>query len=217
MSDLAFPLPPTTLPILGETPRYPVGRIFCVGRNYADHAREMGADPAREPPFFFMKPANAAWTGQSMPFPADTDNLHHEIELVVALGENARVFGYAVGVDLTKRDRQNAAKEAGHPWERAKAFERAAPLSAIQPAAAVANPGDLGLQLSVNGAMKQDSRTRFLVWSIPEILGRLGALWALQPGDIVFTGTPAGVSRLAPGDRVRAEIEAVGALEFTLR
>ncbi|MET0182842.1 MAG: fumarylacetoacetate hydrolase family protein [Caulobacterales bacterium] len=214
MTETIFALPAPAIPILGDTRAFPVGRIFCVGRNYAAHAREMGSDPNREPPFFFMKPAAAATLSQTVPYPADTKDLHHEAELVLAIGKDKSILGYAVGVDLTKRDRQNEAKAASQPWERSKAFPFSAPISPIR--TGIAAPADARITLSVNGAAKQDSRTSHMIWNIPEICARVDQLWGLHPGDLIFTGTPEGVGPLQVGDQVRVEIETVGVLAFSL-
>jgi fumarylpyruvate hydrolase len=213
---LVFPLEPPSLAIADSTQRFPVGRIFCVGRNYAAHAREMGGDPDRTPPFFFMKPATAATHDLRLTFPKDTDDLHHEVELVVAIGQNQAIFGYGVGVDLTKRDRQNEAKAAGQPWERAKAFPRAAPMSALRRDIDVTNVENARIALSVNGVIRQDSTVAHMIWSVPEILSRLDQLWELSAGDLIFTGTPEGVGKLVKGDKVHASVEGVGHTAFEL-
>jgi fumarylpyruvate hydrolase len=212
----AFPLEQPAIAIVGAPERFPVSRVFCVGRNYAAHAREMGGDPDRQAPFFFMKPASAVTEAAALPFPQDTDDLHHEVELVVAIGPGKAIYGYAVGVDLTKRDRQNEAKDKAQPWERAKAFPRAAPISAIRRAGEVSNVERARIALSVNGVGRQDSTIAHMIWSVPEILARLDALWELSAGDLVFTGTPEGVAKLVRGDRVNAEIAGVAAHDFTL-
>lgn len=227
MAQPLFALDTPAIPIVGSDAVFPVRRVFCVGRNYAAHAREMGADPQRAAPFFFMKPADSVVPAAGrLAYPSDTEDFHHEVELVVALGrggENldpqaalALVFGYAVGVDLTKRDRQAEAKRAGEPWERSKAFERSAPLSAIATAAAVGHPFANRIALSVNGATRQDATTADMIWSAPEIIARLSRLWTLRPGDLIFTGTPEGVGPLAFGDVVEARIEGVGGLRFAV-
>jgi len=216
MSELLFPLSAPTLPIVGSAQMFPVGRIFCVGRNYAAHAREMGADPTREAPFFFMKPANAATLERALPYPAGTESLHHEVELVVAIGAKGAIAGYGVGVDLTKRDVQDVAKKAGRPWEESKAFPRSAPVSALRLAKDVSNADDARIVLSVNGDVRQESRTSHLIWSVPEVIARLEAMFELTAGDLIFTGTPEGVGALTRGDAVSAEIEGVGELTFSL-
>lgn len=227
MPNSLFELDTPVLPIVGSDAVFPVRRIFCVGRNYAAHAREMGADPQRTAPFFFMKPADSVVPGGArLPYPQDTADFHHEVELVVALGRGgegldpqaalALVYGYAVGVDLTKRDRQAEAKKAGEPWERSKAFERSAPVSALATAAAIGHPFDNHISLSVNGATRQDATTADMIWTVPEIIARLSRLWTLRPGDLIFTGTPEGVGPLAFGDVVEARIESVGGLRFAV-
>lgn len=225
MTTYAFPPPAQpTVPVEGSDAVFPVRRILCVGRNYAAHAREMGAD-TRDPPFFFSKPADAvAPLEDQIPYPPATSDLHHEIELVVALksgGANltldearACVFGYAVGVDLTRRDLQGAAKAKGHPWEAGKAFDASAPISAIrvmdEPAAGAA------VTLSVNGQERQRGEIGDMIWNVAEVIAKASELWALAPGDLIFTGTPEGVGAIARGDAVVGEVEGVGRLEFTL-
>jgi len=202
-----------TIAVAGSAERFPVRRIYCVGQNYADHAREMGGDPARTPPFFFGKPADAVVaSGTALPFPSATANLHHEIELVVALGEGARVFGFAAGIDLTRRDLQAAAKEARQPWDMAKGFDRSAPLGALtrgQP------PASGAIALAVNGETRQASDLARMIWSVPEILAALAGYVALAPGDLIFTGTPAGVGPLVRGDRVRGSVAGCEPVEIS--
>jgi fumarylpyruvate hydrolase len=225
--DLVFPAPEApALPIQGRDARFPVRRIYCIGRNYGKHVKEMGGDPQDQPPIFFMKPGDAAVEGGEIPYPPGTQNFHHEIELVVALkGGGASlspqtalelVYGYAVGVDLTRRDLQNAAKEKGQPWEASKAFDASAPVSPIRP---VEDCGDLKgrITLSVNGQTKQDGRLSDMIWNVAEIISQISHLWTLQPGDLIFTGTPDGVGPLKRGDHVLGEIEGVGALAFSIR
>jgi fumarylpyruvate hydrolase len=202
-----------------------MARVFCVGRNYADHAIEMGGD-GRETPFFFMKPAAALFRGERLPYPPDTADLHHEVELVLAIGRGgagigvadalAHVAGYGVGVDLTKRDRQAELKAKGQPWERAKAFDHSAPISAIHPVSEVGLPDARAIRLSVNGETRQQGNTNQMIWKIPEIIAALSQIWTLAEGDIVFTGTPAGVGPLVRGDRVLAEAEGVARLAFSV-
>ncbi len=216
-----------SLPINGSSHRFPVRRIYCVGRNYADHAREMGGAPEREPPFFFDKPADAVIeSGTPVPYPPRTGNLHHEIELVVAIGRegadialddaNAFIFGYAVGNDLTRRDLQFAARDVGRPWDTAKGFDHSAPITAIH------RVEDTGLiekgeiWLTVNDAMKQRGDIADMIWSVPEIIVELSKLYTLKPGDLIFTGTPAGVGPLVVGDEVQGGIELLGTLAFTI-
>ena len=222
MSDLVIPAPPpVTLPVEGGG-RFPVGRIFCVGRNYAEHAREMGHD-GREPPFFFMKPATAVLRpGEPFPYPSGSADVHHEVELVAGLGRGGRdiaaedalahVWGYAVGLDMTRRDLQGAAKRAGRPWEVGKAFDASAPISALRPAAAIGHPARGAITLDVGGARRQTGDLADMSWSLPEIVAHLSALFELRAGDLVMTGTPAGVGPVERGQTMEAAIEGVGAL-----
>lgn len=213
--------------ITGTSARFPVRRIFCVGRNYADHVREMGNDPKNEPPIFFTKPADALVPdGATIGYPLNTSDLHHEVELVLALGaagENVApadamglVWGYGVGVDLTRRDRQGEAKKAGAPWDIAKAFDNSAPLGALTPASVCGHLAEGRIWLSVNGASRQDAHLNQMIWSVPEIIVALSRSWALQPGDLVFTGTPAGVGALHRGDQVTCGIERLSPLSFAI-
>ncbi|WP_340645012.1 fumarylacetoacetate hydrolase family protein [Phenylobacterium sp.] len=212
------------VPVEGSSALFPVRRILCVGRNYAAHRREMGGDD-RDPPFFFAKPADAVVIpGGPVPYPARTSNLHHEIELVVALkggGSNVAVenaldlvYGYAVGVDLTRRDLQNAAKDKGQPWEAGKAFDASAPISAIRPWTGPAPQGRIAI--SVNGTVKQEGVVADMIWNVAEIISEASRLWTLTAGDLIFTGTPEGVAAIVAGDRVEGEVEGVGALSFTV-
>lgn len=221
-----FPAPNApSVPIAGSADLLPVRRIFCVGRNYAEHAREMGMDPDREPPFFFTKPADAIVPGGGVvPYPPRTQNLHHEIELVVALARGARgiaveaaldcIYGYAVGLDLTRRDLQAESRKQGKPWDTAKAFDHSAPLSAIVPAARIGHPARGRIELSVNGALRQQGDLADMIWNVPEIIAELSTLFELAPGDLIFTGTPAGVGPLVPGDTVHGSIAGVGELQI---
>ncbi len=209
--------PRPTVAVADSALRFPVRRIFCVGRNYPEHAREMGATDPRAPPFFFAKPADAVVaSGSVVPFPARTADLHHEVELVAALGAGREVFGYAVGNDLTRRDVQAAAKKQGRPWDAAKGFDHSAPLTPIVPAAGISHPVRGRIWLEVNGALRQEGDIADMIWSVPEILAELSAWFDLAPGDLVFTGTPAGVGRLLPGDRVRGGVDGVGILEHSM-
>ncbi|HEX8232272.1 MAG TPA: fumarylacetoacetate hydrolase family protein [Caulobacteraceae bacterium] len=213
--------------IKGRGERFPVRRIFCVGRNYAEHAREMGGDAGREPPFFFTKPADAVVeNGATIPYPSRTDNLHHEVELVLALGRGGRsvgredalqlIYGYAVGVDLTRRDLQAEAKKHARPWDVAKGFDRSAPTAAITPAAE-AGPLERGrIWLAVNGDTRQQGDIADMIWSPAEVLAELSTLVELRPGDLVFTGTPAGVGRIGPGDEIRCGVHGLEELSFRL-
>ncbi|MDY6983500.1 MAG: fumarylacetoacetate hydrolase family protein, partial [Pseudomonadota bacterium] len=195
------PLVQPAVPILGSSELFPVHRIYCVGKNYAAHIREMGAD-LREPPCFFLKPADAIVLNGRMPYPPGTHNLHYEGELVLALGRGGRniasgsafdhVFGYAAGLDMTRRDLQTYAGSRGQPWDTGKAFDHSAPIGAIHPAANVGKLLDGRLQLSVNGTMKQDAALADMIWACDEIIAELSKLYTLQPGDLIFTGTPAG-------------------------
>ncbi len=216
---------PLRVPVAGTRASFPVRRIWCVGRNYAAHAREMGSDPEREPPCFFSKPATAiALDGAAVPYPPQTACLHHEVELVVALARGGRdippeaaldhVFGYAVGIDLTRRDLQHAAKAAGQPWTLAKSFDRCAPVGAIAATTAVGHLARGRIALEVNGACRQGSDLGHMVWSVAEIIAALSRSLTLLPGDLLFTGTPEGVGPLAPGDQVRACID--GLPELTI-
>jgi fumarylpyruvate hydrolase len=225
MTDSCFSPPPVAaVPVLDSSALFPVRRILCVGRNYAAHRREMGGDD-RDPPFFFAKPADAvAPPGARVPYPPATQDLHHEVELVVALGGGGAdvpadaalslVFGYAVGVDLTRRDLQSAAKAKGQPWDAAKGFDVSAPISAIR--RGLATPPVGRIRLSVNGAVRQDAEVADMIWAVPEIIAEASRLWRLAAGDLIFTGTPEGVGALARGDRLEGEIEGVGALGFTI-
>ena len=223
MPGFAFD-PPTqaAVPIEGEAGLFPVRRILCVGRNYAAHRREMGGDD-RDPPFFFAKPADAiAPPGAPVPYPPATDNLHHEIELVAALGAGganvsqdealALVLGYAVGVDLTRRDLQNAAKGKGQPWEASKGFDASAPISPIRRWRG--DPPQGRIQLSVNGQIRQDAVVADMLWNVAEIISEASKLWRLEAGDLIYTGTPEGVGPLVRGDHVEGEVEEVGQLSF---
>ena len=219
----AWSLP--TIEVAGESARFPVRRIYCVGRNYAAHTREMGGDPTREDPFFFAKPADAiVANGATLPYPPATRNLHHEIELVVALkggGANVPagmvwdlVSGYAVGLDMTRRDLQNAAKAGGKPWDMGKGFDRSAPVTAIQPAARIGHPSKGAIWVKVNGVVKQSGDFADMIWSVPETLSYLSGLVELAPGDLIFTGTPDGVGPVVAGDTLEGHVDGVGDLSI---
>ena len=226
-ADGAFVIPAPAvpfLPVAGDARRFPVRRVYCVGRNYAAHAIEMGHDPDREDPFFFQKnPDGLLPGGGRFPYPAATSDVHHEIELVAALASGGTnipagdalscVYGYAVGIDMTRRDLQAAAKKAGRPWEVAKAFEHAAPCSAIAPAAGIGHPDRGAVTLEVNGEMRQCGDLAQLIWKVPEIISYLSGLFALAGGDLIFTGTPAGVGPVARGDQLRGRVAGVGEIE----
>lgn len=220
------PQPVVTLPVHGEVARFPVHRIFCVGRNYADHAREMGHDPNREPPFFFMKPADTIVSdGNDFPYPSLSEDVQHEVELVVALatgGVNiavdsalSHVYGYAVGLDMTRRDLQNEAKTMGRPWDTGKSFNSSAPCSEIVPAHEIISPYKGEIRLDVNGKTRQRGNLAALIWNIPETIAYLSTLFTLRPGDLIFTGTPSGVGPVQRGDRLTASVEGVTA--FSVR
>jgi fumarylpyruvate hydrolase len=207
--------------VSGRRERLPVRRVLCVGRNYAKHAVESGADPTREPPFFFFKPTDALVDdGARVPYPPLTGNLHFEVELVAAIGtagsdirpEDAlsHVFGYAVGIDLTRRDLQASAIKAGHPWDWGKAFDASAPCAAIHPVAEVGHPSRGRIWLAVNGTVKQDADLTELIWPVPDIIAQASQAMRLEPGDLIYTGTPAGVGAIVRGDRITAGIEGVG-------
>lgn len=225
--DFIFPPPPmTSIPVIGQSAQYPVRRVFCVGRNYSEHAAEMGAD-LREPPFFFTKPADAVIPhGGKIHYPPATSDLQHEIELVIALkqgGTNLSVaeasqciFGYAVGIDLTRRDLQAKAKEKRHPWDMGKAFDESAPISALIEASQVANIEESTIWLEVNGQRRQQGKIGEMIWNVAEIIAHLSKLVSLTRGDLIFTGTPAGVGTINKGDTVQSGIEAVGTLSLEL-
>jgi fumarylpyruvate hydrolase len=228
MPNYAFTVPPTpSVSIFGSDLEFPVHRIYCVGRNYAEHAREMGADPDREPPFFFCKPADAVVSNDSkIPYPQGTKNFHHEIELVVAIGKGGReiseaaaldhVFGYAVGIDLTRRDLQLSARDKGRPWDAGKAFDQSAPLSSIHLTAETGRELTGGIWIEVNGQIRQKADLSALVWSVPEVIAHLSGLYVLQPGDLIFTGTPAGVGAVVPGDKLRGGIDGLDEIRIEI-
>ena len=215
-----------TLPVAGGG-LFPIHRIYCVGRNYAAHAREMGHDPDREAPFFFQKnPDNIVLSGGDFPYPDKSRDVHHEIELVVALGRGGadiaasraldHVFGYGVGLDMTRRDLQAQAKAAGRPWALGKAFDHSAPCSAIAPAAVIGHPRAGRIWLEVNGQERQSGDLDQLIWPVAEIISHLSALFTLAPGDLIYTGTPAGVGAITTGDTLRGGVDGVGEIEITV-
>ncbi|MFV8227703.1 fumarylacetoacetate hydrolase family protein [Mycolicibacterium fortuitum] len=228
MADFVISPPPqASLPVSTGPERFPVRRVFCVGRNYAAHAREMGKDPDREPPFFFMKPADAVIDAEGIvPYPSLTSSFHHEIELVVALGSGGRnvapddalslVWGYGVGVDLTRRDLQDEAKKLSRPWDGAKGFDASAPCTPIHPVAAVGHPDSGEIWLRVNGELRQHGDLRELIWSVPEVISAISAAVDLAPGDLIFSGTPAGVGPMHPGDVVSGGVAGVAEFTFTV-
>lgn len=217
------PPPQIAVPVQGGG-LFPVRRVYCVGRNYAAHAREMGGDPSREPPFFFTKPADALVTGGAdTPYPPATANLHHEMELVLAIGQGgadisvetalSHVFGYAAGLDLTRRDLQEQAKAARQPWDMGKGFDASGPIGTIAPAESIGHPAAGRIALQVNGQTRQSGDLADMIWPVPEIIAALSRLVRLAPGDLIFTGTPDGVGPLMRGDVLRGEIAGVGLVE----
>lgn len=227
MTAYAIPAPPQpVVAVEGDAP-FPVRRIFCVGRNYAAHAREMGADPNREPPFFFCKPADAVVAdGAAIPYPPATQDLHHEIELVAALSSGGVyipveqalncVYGYGVGIDFTRRDLQNAAKKKGHPWDMSKGFDLSAPCSALKRAAEIGHPAAGEITLSVNGTERQRGDLSDMIWSVAETISYLSGLVRLAPGDLIYTGTPEGVGPVVRGDRVEGQVAGVGTIRIDI-
>jgi fumarylpyruvate hydrolase len=226
MSYLFTPPPVVSVPVVGHAERFPVRRVYCVGRNYEDHAKEMGFT-GREPPFFFLKPAdtvvvvNAGETGR-MPYPTLTQNLHHEIELVVAIGQGGRgikaadamkhIFGYAVGLDMTRRDLQNDMKKQGRPWCIGKGFDHSAPIGPITPVAQAGDVVNAAISLQVNGQPRQSSHVHKLIWNIAETIEHLSAAWELQAGDLIYTGTPEGVAAVVAGDLMVGSVAGLGEL-----
>ncbi len=221
----AWDLP--SLPVAGEAARFPVRRIYCVGRNYAEHTREMGGDPGREQPFFFMKPADAlVQSGSAIPYPPKTQDLHHEIELVVALKSGGRdiavaraldhVFGYAVGIDLTRRDLQQEARKVGRPWDMGKGFDNSAPCGALAPAQRVGHPDKGAIWLKVNGVLKQNADLSAMIWKVPEMIAYLSGLVELKGGDLLYSGTPAGVGPVVKGDKLDGHVDKVGDLAIAI-
>jgi fumarylpyruvate hydrolase len=224
---LFAPQPQPTVPVAGESRRYPVHRIFCVGRNYAEHAKEMGFAVDREAPFYFTKPATAiVLSGAKIAYPLETKNCHYEMELVVALGgpafrvakekAMAAVYGYACGLDMTRRDLQIAHREKGRPWDFGKAFEQSAIISTITPAKAFGAIGPQRITLEVGGKLKQDAKLADLIWSVPELISHLSRFYHLGPGDLIYTGTPAGVGPVEPGDKLLGKIEGLEPLSLEI-
>lgn len=224
------PAAPVSVPLVDQSAQFPVHRIYCVGRNYEEHAKEMGGT-GREAPFFFMKPADALLyaapgTTVQMPYPTLTANLHHEIELVVAIGTGGRnitaadahqhIFGYAVGLDMTRRDLQNDMKKQGRPWSIAKGFDHSAPIGPITPAAQVPDIGHAAITLSVNGASRQSSTIAQLIWNIAETIEQLSNAWELKAGDLIFTGTPAGVGAVVAGDVMQGDVAGLAGIRVAV-
>jgi fumarylpyruvate hydrolase len=216
-----------TVAVADSEERFPVRRILCVGRNYADHAREMGSDPDREPPFFFAKPGDAVVPAEgTVPFPPLTDQLEYEVELVVMIGRGGsripaaealdHVWGYSVGVDLTRRDRQQEAKDTRRPWEVAKGFDASAPVTPVVPRSRVGDPGRGRIWLAVNGDTRQDGDLGDMIWGTADVIAAASDAWALAPGDLIFTGTPAGVGPVVPGDVVTGGVDGVGVFGFRI-
>ncbi|MCF8175552.1 MAG: fumarylacetoacetate hydrolase family protein [Burkholderiaceae bacterium] len=231
MSYVVPPAPQASVPVAGCADSFPVRRIYCVGRNYAAHAREMGSDPDREPPFFFCKPADAvvpvaANTTREVAYPPQTANYHHEVELVVAIGKggsniagseaNEHVWGYAVGFDMTRRDLQFALRDKGRPWELGKAFDQSAPITPIVPASLCGHLQAGRIWLTVNGQTKQEGDLSDLIWSVPETIAHLSKYFELQPGDLIFTGTPEGVGAVIKGDLLVGGVDGLGELSIRI-
>ena len=230
MSYVFPPAPAPSIPVVGTEAQFPVHRIYCVGRNYEEHAKEMGFT-GREPPFFFMKPADAIVVAPPgaitpLPYPSLTANLHHEIELVVAIGKGGKniaaadalshIYGYAVGLDMTRRDLQNDMKKQGRPWSIGKGFDYSAPIGPITPAAQAGNVGKAGIWLQVNGVDRQRSNVAQLIWNIAETIEHLSAAWELQPGDLIYTGTPEGVGAVVTGDVLEGGVDGLGSIRLKL-
>ncbi len=227
MSYVFPPAPPVTLPLRDGDARFPVRRVYCVGRNYAAHAVEMGHDPDKEPPFFFQKnPDNLLPDGQDFPYPSKTADVHHEIEFLVALDKGGRdipqdqaldhVFGYAVCLDMTRRDLQGQMKKLGRPWEIGKAFEASAPCGALVPAREIGHPAAGAIWLDVNGERRQSGDINQLIWKVPEMISYLSSYFTLAPGDVILTGTPAGVGPVERGDRLEGGVEGIGSLSLSV-
>jgi fumarylpyruvate hydrolase len=225
-SYIVPPSPVVSLPVDGRSERFPVRRIYCVGRNYAEHTREMGFDPDKEPPFFFMKTADSVVLDGRFPYPQGSKQVDWEIELYVALKTGGRdiarddalshVFGYGVALDMTRRDLQAVSKKTGRPWEIGKAFDHSAPMTGLKPAASIGHPATGAIWLDVNGRRRQTADLADMIWSIPEQIEYLSRLWELKPGDIIMTGTPAGVGAVERGDRLKGHVDGVGDLDVTV-
>jgi fumarylpyruvate hydrolase len=220
------PPPQPALSVAGSSQLFPVRRLYCVGRNYAEHTREMGFDPDKEPPFFFMKTPDALRTDGKFPYPPGSKDVHWEIELVVALKSGGRnikaadalshVYGYAIALDMTRRDLQGEAKKTGRPWEVGKAFDDAAPCTAIQPVSKIGHPSKGAIWLDLNGVRKQTGDLAQMIWDIPSQIEYLSGLWELKAGDLIFTGTPAGVGAVKKGDHLKGHVDGVGDLDVTV-
>lgn len=221
------PAPVVTVPIIGQDNHYPVNRIFCVGRNYAEHTKEMGFNPDRDPPFYFTKsPINILAAPSEIPYPPQTENYHHEIELVVAIGQEGFeipesdalgiVFGYATGLDMTRRDLQLVARDKGRPWCLGKDVEGSAVISRITPVSEVGHLSDGAITVTVNDEMRQQSDIEELIWSVPELIANLSNFYHLAPGDLIYTGTPAGVGPVLPGDKIKGHVAGLESLDVTV-
>ncbi len=225
MKYVVAPPPQPFVPVQGEDGAFPVRRIWCIGRNFAEHAIEMGHDPNREPPFFFAKPGDAVVPGGALPFPVQTEDLHHEIEMVVAIGKGGHdiaeadaldhVYGYAIGLDMTKRDIQSIAKKLQRPWELSKSFDQSCPISAIVPASRIGHPTQGKIEVTVNGRVQQTGDLNQMIWKVPEAIAYLSRFVGIEPGDLIMTGTPAGVSSVKPGDTLHGVCEGVGEITVT--
>ena len=227
MNYIFPPQPTPAVPVVGSDQCFPVHRIYCVGRNYADHVKEMGGDPKDEPPVLFSKPADAIVVNNApVRYPQATVDLHHEVEFVVALAAGGKdigndaaldcVFGYAVGIDFTRRDLQAVAKKSGRPWDTAKGFDDSAPISAINPVSKIGHPHNARITLRINDELRQDADLSQMIWTVSEIISELSTFYELQAGDLIFTGTPAGVAATVIGDHLAATVETVGELEFDI-
>ena len=227
MSFVIDPAPTPSVAVAGTADRFPVRRIFCVGRNYAAHAREMGKDPDREPPFFFLKPADAVVDdGSTIPYPPETSNLHYEAELIVAIGTAGtdidpadaldHVWGYGIGLDMTRRDLQNAAKDLGRPWDWGKGFDRSAPIGPLHKVADVGHIASGRIWLTVDGTIKQDSDIDKLIWPIPDVISIASRSMELRPGDLIMTGTPEGVGAVKPGQTMTVGIDGLGEIRIAI-
>jgi fumarylpyruvate hydrolase len=228
MADYVFAAPAQpAVQVAGDSKLFPVRRIFCVGRNYADHAREMGADPSRELPFFFCKPADALVADKSViPYPPQTQDLQHEIELVVAIGKGgsnisrqdalSHVYGYGVGIDLTRRDLQQEAKDKKRPWDWGKGFDNSAPISALHKVSEIGHPEAGRIHISVNGEVKQDGDLSQLIWPVADVIAFISQSMRLEAGDLIYTGTPAGVGAVKPGDVLQGEVAGVASLTVSI-
>lgn len=226
-ASYAVPLATPVLAVAGDAQAFPVRRVYCVGRNYVEHIREMKEGDERDPPFFFQKPSDAVVAnGAELAYPPCTEDFQHEIELVVAIGKDganvavddalAHVFGYAVGIDMTRRDRQREMRERMLPWEMGKSFDESAPCGPLHPAARIGHIGSGAISLSVNGEMRQKGDLTQMIWNVPEIIANLSTQYELKAGDLIFTGTPAGVGPVLPGDRIEGAIEGLDTIHFTI-